>query len=168
MANIRKNADNVTQVAKAYADWIDGMDWNWWCTFTTQYELTLPSARRLMERYAKILRSYHLQTEIFWVAERFECRDGWHIHGLMRNQSYSNQPPIEPGVLFDILRHTYQKACGSKVESNDKGKLSYDTYNRLQLKKYNASKGGAGAYCTKYILKTERTEKKMADYDLIK
>lgn len=171
MTKIRKNSGIVTPqiqlTTSAYADWIDGMDWQWWCTFTTNYKLTLPSARRLMERFAKINKSYGLQTTLFWVAERYECKDGWHTHALMSNLNITDREPVAPGVQFDILRHTYQKACGSKVECNDKGKLTYDNYNRLQLKLYDKSKGGAGKYCTKYILKTERTENKMADYDLI-
>ena len=54
-----------------YSDWINDQPWTNFPTFTTSYELTLPSARRLMERTHLAFKRYAGDCRLFWVAEPF-------------------------------------------------------------------------------------------------
>lgn len=133
------------QYACELSKYLANQEWNYFATFTTQYELTLPSARRLMERfhqesgkYAKA--AYGEDQRFFWVAEKFQCKDGYHTHGLIRTDA-----------SFDILCNSYQLVSAAKREGK---------HYRVHFSKYNP-KQAAAKYCAKYLLK------KCSDYDLL-
>ena len=153
MSNIRKID------VPSYANWIDSMDWTYFCTFTTRYELTLKSCRRLMERtHAKYAEYMGVNPVLFWVAEPYELKDGYHAHGLLHiPDEFTKQPH------FDFLRDAYMIMAGSKVIQNDKGKLKFDTTHRVELQKFDRRRR-AGLYATKYIMKSNSG---VGDYDLI-
>jgi hypothetical protein len=139
------NGIKSEKVAEAYADWIAKKDWNYFVTFTTKYPMSLKSARRGMERYVgklrRLDREYHKQaSNLFWVAEKFECKDGYHTHGLLSSEQE-----------FDTLRNVYQVTSGARKN---------DEYFRIQLSKYDRERAGA-KYCAKYIFK------QCSDYDLM-
>jgi hypothetical protein len=150
-------------VVKHYANFLQPINWDYFGTFTTGYKLTLPSARRSMERFIERLDQKHGGVEMFWVAEKFECKDGYHTHGLLRmkdrslfgrNVSHvkvdgSTENTKFPDVAFPLLRECWQivtKGGGRK-------------YNRIELKRYNSKLGAAG-YVSKYVTK------ELADYDI--
>jgi len=129
------------KVQNTYGEWLGNYEWSYWTTLTTRYELTLPSARRLAEGYYKHLSKAGGCT-MFWAAEPFDCKDGYHLHALLR------VPDILP---YNFLVNTYQFVCGNKEASKDE-------WHRIQLMKYN-KKLGASYYCGKYITKN------LSDYD---
>ncbi|MBI4947201.1 MAG: hypothetical protein HY840_12475 [Bacteroidetes bacterium] len=60
---------------------IDNISWNYFCTFTSSYYLSLSACRTLMWDYYKRIRKY--DGEIFFVAEPFSEKLGYHIHALV-------------------------------------------------------------------------------------
>ncbi len=138
------NSDN-----DPYVEYVASLPWDFFCTFTTRYKLTLPSARRLMGRLHDRLSSEVSKNRLFWVAEPFDCKEGYHCHGLLylQDQQYN-----ERGIDFSLVKTTYEIVSGGKKG----GKSMANTH----LSRYNAKKGAA-RYCGKYLLKTN------ADYDIL-
>jgi hypothetical protein len=151
MANLYKSIDTTN----AYANWLSTMEWTFFSTFTTAYPLTLNSARRLMERYFSKVKTLTGDANLFWVAEPFKVRDGYHTHGLLKVP-----PEFKEKHLYQSLVDTYQMACGSSVVTNNQGKLKFNNSHRIDLSKYDSSKFGA-RYCAKYLMK------KYSDYDIL-
>ena len=142
---------------EVYAEWLESQEWSHWCTFTTKYELTLKSARRLMQRYFEGMRKDGFNPTLFWVAEKFELRDSWHTHGMLKCNLKADEP-----IRFKPLTHLYQHVCGHKREE---GTLRYDGWSRCNLQAYDKAKGGAGKYATKYVMKDQNNQH--AEYDLL-
>jgi len=149
-----------------YSNWLQAYDWTYFCTFTTQYCLTLKSARRMMHRYTDILkRETGCDVRLFWVCEKFELKDGFHLHALMK----IDQPPHREGYIFSdddkerfrVMIECYQIAAGSK---KDRVTGKFDRFHRVEFKRFNPKQAG-GRYCTKYVLK-EQGKRIEADYDL--
>lgn len=153
---------NVQQIdLPAYADWLNTIDWTFFCTFTTRYELTLKSARRLMERYHEGLKIYAGECKLFWVAEKYEMKDGFHTHGMLSLPKEMKEP-----MHFTNMCDLYQLKTGSKPVSNHNGKLDFGSgRNRIDLQKYDKRRN-AGKYATKYILKSANSEGG-GDYDIL-
>ena len=131
------------KVQSTYGEWLNSYQWSYFCTFTTRYSLTLPSARRLMYRFwdmDDLKRTGACQ--MFWCAEPFDSREGYHTHGLLLADQI---------LTKNDLGNIYQVAAGNT-------EISKDNWHRLQLTKYNP-KLGASHYCGKYITKY------LADYD---
>jgi hypothetical protein len=124
-----------------YATWLSSFEWSHYATFTTGYEMTLPTARRLMGAYHSNIKRAG-SSPFFWVAEKFEVKDGYHTHALLKAPQawhYKN--------LIDI----WQKVSGGKK----KGK-----WHRLDLQDYDSNLG-ARHYVSKYITK------RCADFDFL-
>jgi hypothetical protein len=142
------------KVKKCYVKYLETLPWTYFLTGSTRYELTLKSSRRLAERWFDAIKSEG--AILFWVAEKFECKDGFHIHGLL-------SVPKEDHYTFNQLIDHWQLATGNKAISvgNDR-KIEWDKakWNALNLKRYD-KKRGAGGYCAKYVFKRD------ADYDLL-
>jgi len=87
-------------------------------------------------------------SRLFWMAEPFDCKDGYHTHGLIylydRNWKHLDTD-------FDAV-----KLAWKIISKGGKGKES----NYTTLKRFKPNKGGGG-YCGKYIMKTG------AEYDLL-
>jgi hypothetical protein len=148
-----------------YVDWLSEMEWSYWCTFTTRYELTLKSARRLMERFHAINKRSDLNVRMFWVAEKFELKDGYHTHALLYVEQLHTDMISEKGC-FEVLRYNYQRATGAKFSAIVDGKVTYTDYNRCQFSKFDKRKRrGAGGYCLKYVLKEQSN--KFTEYDIL-
>jgi hypothetical protein len=157
---------NLSQKSEldSYAEWINQTDWSFFCTFTTHYELTLPSARRLMERTHQKYLNYFGECQLFWVAEPFECKEGFHTHGLLKvPETALNKSKVLPKFHFQNVVDMYQSMVGGKVLKNDNGKLTFDKWNRIELKKFDQRKN-AGRYACKYIKKSQYGK---GDYDIL-
>jgi hypothetical protein len=140
MTNLREKVQN------SYGQWLGQYEWSYFCTFTTRYSLSLPSARRLMHRFwtmDDLVKSGKAQ--LFWCAEPFDTREGYHTHGLLKTDEI---------ITKNDLGKIYQVACGNV-------NVTKDQWHRLQLRNYN-NKLGASYYCGKYITKN------LADYDIWK
>jgi hypothetical protein len=133
--------DANIHIANEYAKFVAKQSWDYFVTFTTRYELTLKSTRRLMERFMeKTGNESFMKQRLFWVAERYECKDGFHAHGLLASR-----------LDYKDLVQAYQVVTGAK-RSGD--------WSAITLKKYNSSQAAA-KYCAKYILK------RYSDYDFL-
>ena len=143
------------------AEYLDTIPWNFFITGSTAYELTLKSTRRLAGRFFNRLPP---GTWFFWVAEKFEVRDGHHLHGLLMlpEKKYPDnlpKPVIKDNLLVKVLAYTWQESAGERfklTENEEKFKL----WHQIDLKPYMKGVGAHG-YCGKYI------NKKRADYDLL-
>lgn len=156
----------------AYSDWLQAMRWTWFATFTTPYALTLKSARRLVDRTVLAWQKLDPSCRVFWVAERFELKDGYHLHALVyakNGQEY-----------FGEFLQVYQAMARGKVVGNRDGKpvRAVDRFQdgqrdpdakpkwcRIELRKFDP-KRAAGDYLVPYMFK-EQTRGQGADYDLL-
>jgi hypothetical protein len=142
----KQNVSLKVAGANGIADYLKEQDWKRFCTFTTGYELTLPSARRLMERFYnrasdKVFDS--MPIKLFWVAEKFEVKDGYHTHGLLNY-------PVKYEEQFNVMEVLTETFRVVSKQSNA----------RVNLSKYN-KKRSAAKYCAKYLLKS------CSDYDFL-
>jgi hypothetical protein len=135
------------------------MDWTFFATFTTPYEMTLPSARRLADRVHSMWgRMADGQCRILWVAERNELRDGHHLHALVWMPEHFRQPH-----LHAALCEAYSVAAvGGKALSNDGGKVTYERRARIDLQRYDKRRNASG-YLTKYMTKS----RDLLDWDIL-
>jgi len=109
-------------VSENYSEWLDQIDWDYFGTFTTRYPLTLRSARRVMERLGKQVNSPG--SRMFWVAEDFEVREGYHTHALLKTW-------WSPNMIW---------------------KWWFLRYGRAVVRLYEPGIGGTG-YIAKYVMK---------------
>lgn len=137
-----------------------GMDWTFFATLTTPYQMTLKSARRLAERtHTSWSRLAAGDCTMLWVAERNELRDGHHLHALIRVPDAFRQPH-----LHAALCEAYQVQTGGTVARIDKatGKTTWSRWSRIDLQAYDRRRN-AGGYLTKYMTKANS----LLDWDLI-
>lgn len=102
-------------------EWLNTIQWTYWATFTTPYELTIQSARRMAENIGKFCIKNNGEL-IFWVAEKYDVKDGHHIHALIKTST-------DIRTIWD---------------------WAFRRYGRSKIKRYNR-RIGAGGYCAKYI-----------------
>lgn len=155
MTNI---AEKNLKYKNSLVNYLESISWTYFFTGTTGYELSLKSARRLANRFFEGFKSEG--SLLFWTGERFECRDGYHIHGLIKTPNPYGSLDPENKILFQALIDTWQSAVGNKAVSNHDGKISWQSWSRVDLQAYDPKRGASG-YCAKYILK------KNADYDIL-
>ena len=140
----------IPETKRAVIRYLEALSWTFYLTGSTRYELTLKSTRRLFERWFDKFKVDHAR--LFWVAEKFELKDGYHGHGLL----YLPAGPGEdlfPVDYFPALIDQWQWATGNPDRERSK-------WNALNLSHYD-KKRGAGGYCAKYVFKDD------ADYDLL-
>lgn len=174
---LRTNSFSPSQQQQHYGTWLQSFDWSHWATLTTSYELTLKSARRIATGLYKEL-SRAGDTKIFWAAEPFDLKEGYHLHALIK---------IPDVLTYKNIIQTYQHVSGNKTmyqtpselkncekfySSNNESIKSYHLlngevvstqkrgWNRIQLENYDPSKG-ASHYIGKYITK------QLSDYDIL-
>lgn len=148
MRNKPLSVSKGNKVWDAYANYLDNIDWDFFGTFTTGYEMSLNSARRSMERFADRNKKENGGALIFWVAEPYEVKDGYHTHALIKMNDRFLFPDGDNKLCFEVLKETWQIV--SKGHGNK--------YNRVHLERYQKGKG-ANYYVGKYVLK------KRCDYD---
>jgi len=155
MTNI---AQNYRKSKEAWIKYLEGQEWTYWFTGTTGYELTIKSARRLATRFFEGFKVKDAM--MFFVSEPFEAKDGQHIHALIRipNKYGSMDPNNE--MLYQEILNMWQSAAGNKAISNHEGKITWQSWHRVDLQKFDNTRG-AGSYCAKYVFKGN------SDYDLL-
>ena len=79
---INKNKSWETQQIQL-AGFLDALNFTHFCTFTTTLPIGLGSTRRIAEKLYFFMGGSRLSS-IFWVAEKFEVREGYHFHALIR------------------------------------------------------------------------------------
>ena len=136
---MKQNYNNCTNVQHSMAEFIDSQEWDYYATLTTSYEQTMPSARRLAHRMHDRA-NQSSETTMFWAAEPYDVKDGYHIHALIKTE-----------MEFKSLIECYQVTSGGK---------KIGKHQRIDLQKYQRGMGGA-MYCAKYITK------KLSDWDIL-
>jgi hypothetical protein len=165
MVKVKKTRQvKAVDTNKGYQNWLNSFEWNYFVTLTTHYELTLKSARRLVERWHDKMKKHGFEPLLFWVAEHYEMKDGYHIHGLLKlNRDLKKHEYIFITELYQIC----SGACTTNeltATINNKEKRSKLNWNRIDLQRYLKAKNG-GAYCTKYVIKEQRN--KLTEYDIL-
>lgn len=132
---------------KNYGDFLNQYDWNFFCTLTTSYSLSLKSSRRAVERFVNILNTnYSSNNHIFFASEPFDLIDGNHIHCLIQ---------LERNKFTSVYKA--QKAIKESWQSAT-GRNETISRHLTQVKKFNRKLGGSW-YMSKYL------QHKNADYD---
>lgn len=132
-------------VLSAWGSWLDNRQWQMFTTLTTSRELTLPGARRSVNKLASYLQENGYPAEIFWAAEPFDLKEGYHLHGLVR---------------FADLSRTEDNKIPYSYLVNGWRQITADKTARIHSRRYDPGKG-ANYYVGKYISKTR------SDYDII-
>lgn len=124
------------RVVNEYGNFLGQTNWTFYCTLSTHNPLSIKSAQRYIEKTHEQLESnYNLKTQIFWVAEPFDSKYGFHIHCLVKFDSE------DPQKYKKVLNKAWQKAT----------KGSYGKkYNWTNIVPYEASLG-AKYYVVKRI-----------------
>jgi hypothetical protein len=106
-----------------YTDYLNSLPWDYFITGSTGYTLSLKAARRLAIRFHNLLPS---GSRTFFVSEKFECKDGYHIHALvwieksrLSPKSYNYGDPdfnrSKEEYSIEALSKLWQKATGNRA-----------------------------------------------------
>lgn len=136
---------NLKHISKeALSEYLNEQPWTLWTTLSTGYELTLPSARRSIGRMFDRVSSKYPNTKLFWAAEQFDVKDGFHLHSLWSFDSLIWSGDTKK--IYQDFRNDW------KIVSNtDKAAMFSERYEKNK---------GAHSYLSKYITK------EITDYDL--
>ena len=136
-------------IVDQWASFLDKQDWHLWTTLTTGHELTLPGSRRAINKLSDYLKFYGYPAKIFWVAEPFDTKEGFHIHSLI---SFENLDKYEDNreAHKNLIAGWRQITCDSSARTFTERYKDKD------------SGGGANFYVGKYMMKSK------CDYDFIK
>ena len=142
----------------------------WFATLTTQYTLTLPSARRAVKRFASVLRNRSKKVNGIWFGEFYECKDGCHVHALIATDATRDELNECWRVASRATRnHAIQIAHDNDIAITD---AIFASDNEPHLREVMQSRsnftllksgGKAGAYASKYTSKSGNA----TDYDII-
>ena len=131
---------NLRQLSKeSLANWLNEQNWNLWTTLSTGYELTLPAARRSMIRMHDLVKKEN-NCRVFWAAEEFDVKDGFHLHTL-----WSFDDKIHNREKYIEFVRNWRTVCNTKKAN---------VYSEIYQKDFGATK-----YLSKYITKA------ITDYD---
>lgn len=108
-------------VTPEYSNYLDSIEWTHWCTFTTRYDLSMKSARRMSETIFNHLGNkndlFARIDKMFWVAEPFDVKDGFHIHALV-------QTNLDSKEIYEWTKKRYGRSLVLPYEK-EKGAHSY-------------------------------------------
>jgi hypothetical protein len=143
---------------------------SWFATFTTQYTLTLPSARRAAQRFVDVAKRKQHRIALCWFAEKYEAKDGFHLHALVSSTATRD----ELNELWAIAskankQHALKIANDNNIAVTD---AIFASDNEPHLREVMKSRsnfqllkpgGKGGAYAAKYITKGGN----VTDYDIV-
>ena len=124
------------RLVNEYGNFLGQTNWTFYCTLSTRNPLSVKSAQRYIERtHEQLQTSYNLKTQLYWVAEPFDSKYGFHLHCLVKFDS------TEP--------HKYKKELIKAWQVVTKGCYG-KKYNWTSIVPYNATLGGR-FYVVKWI-----------------
>lgn len=127
----------MNRQTEALAGYLDTIDFDYFCTFTTRKPVSIPATRRIAERVAGTVYAGD-STSMFWAAEKFDVREGFHFHALLKVHDLKYITPTSIWAWY------YPRFGRCQVINNT------DVERRQ----------AASVYCAKYITK------ELADYDI--
>jgi hypothetical protein len=137
-ASRKSNANPIDQIG-TMAIFLDNLHFDYFCTFTTPYKLSLNSSRRISDQICNFVNAGR-DSSVFWCAEKFKLTEGagsnrYHLHALMKTDYDRFQ-------ILDWYRGRYSNGIA-------------------QLRPVDVKRGlSASFYVSKYITK------ELSDYDL--
>jgi hypothetical protein len=135
----------------------------YFATLTTQYTLSLASARRAVERFASIVKREGATCRIVWFAELYECKDGYHLHALLSTSACRNDLNKWWSLASKAnMSHAVRIAKDNEVNFYSGGKDTKQLDNRSSFSKLKSG-GKGGKYAAKYVAKGGAN----VDYDII-
>ena len=124
------------RIVNEYGNFLGHTNWTFYCTLTTRYPLNIKSAQRYIERCQEQLRTtFNLKTQMYWVAEPFDSKYGFHLHCLVK---FDGEEP-----------HKYKKELIKAWQMVTKGSYG-KKYNWTSIVPYDANLGGR-FYVVKWI-----------------
>ena len=73
------------RIVNEYGNFIGQTNWTFYCTLSTHYRLNIKNAQRYIERTHEQLKlNFKLSNQMFWVAEPFDTKFGFHVHCLVK------------------------------------------------------------------------------------
>jgi len=142
---IPRKYQDLSENQKEFSVWLNSFDFDTFGTFTTARTLTLPGCRRMAGRFYREFP----QIEMFWAAEPFSIRTGYHFHALIKTG--------ENGFLFHDRFKDYSRVNMFEYWTNFKQFGRSD----FQPIKKEFGENWTAEYITKYI------SKGLSDYDII-
>ena len=147
-----------------------GLGQAWFATLTTQYTLTLPGARRAVNRFASVLRRNGKTIQGIWFGELYECKDGYHIHALISsdasrdelNENWSIASRANRNHSIQIAHENITAIKDGLFANNNDIRLREVVKNRSNFQLLKPGMKG-GKYASKYTTKMGNT----TDYDII-
>jgi len=143
---------------------------SWFATLTTQYTLTLPSARRAVQRFVDVAKRKQHRIAVCWFAERYEAKDGYHLHALVSSNATRN----ELNEIWAIASKANKTQALRIANENNIAVMDaiFANDNEPHLREVMQSRsnfqllkagGKGGAYAAKYITKGRN----VTDYDIV-
>jgi hypothetical protein len=143
---------------------------SWFATLTTQYTLTLPSARRAVQRFVDVAKRKGHKIAVCWFAERYEAKDGYHLHALVSSTATRN----ELNEIWAIASKANKTQALKIANENNIAVMDaiFANDNEPHLREVMQSRsnfqllkagGKGGAYAAKYITKGGN----VTDYDIV-
>jgi hypothetical protein len=80
--------------------WLDSINFTHFCTFTTSKPISIYSTRRIAEKLYNVCLGGNKVSSMFWASEKFEVRDGFHFHALLRT-------PLQPQQIWEWYYSRY-------------------------------------------------------------
>ena len=105
----RSQSDNRKKtLVQAYGNWLNTLTWDYYCTFTTRYQMTVKSARRTMIKlHSHLNERYNCSAKVFWVAEPFDTKCGCHLHALIEVDNKTSVTKIDLKNAWQHIRHSF-------------------------------------------------------------
>jgi hypothetical protein len=130
---------------QSWAHFIENRNWTFFVTFTTAYDSTQKTMRRLNRRYFDALKRYgESSLEYFWVMEKHKHR-GYHTHGLLNFYDLKSGSDSESlAEAWKIVMNEYIR-CAGKLEDYGHHRNSISLFD---------NQGDAAKYCMKYMGKS--------------
>ena len=128
------------ELVASWGRFLDQYSWDYYCTFTTSYKLSMKAARFKMETLYRFLTADSSNPRIFWAAETFSSKAGCHVHAL-----------IHTTTTTEMIKAQWKKIAPP---------LGYKEHNLMQILPYEKNRGG-NFYAAKMITKAD------ADFDLL-
>lgn len=146
IGGIKPGTNGLTlQEIQSWAKFIENRNWTFFVTFTTAYDSTQRTMRRLNQRWFDALKKYNVDSlEYFWVMEKHKHR-GYHTHGLLNFSSLNSQSESKDiDIAWQTVINEYVRAAG---------KLEEYGYHRNSVSVFD-NKGQAAQYTMKYLGKS--------------
>lgn len=119
----------AASIRQAYCDWLSGVEWSTFGTFTFARRRNVSRAADIFRRHFVYSGRYASPSVVVWGAEPHQSGAG-HVHALFK----------------------WHPWCKPAVEAFNFARLWYKMYGRAEVKPYDPELGGA-YYLTKYVLK---------------